>query len=148
MILLRAAGGSAAALPIPKKAEEAMPFTVLVVDDNPRVLGAVSQLVGALGYSVLTAGSGQEALRIYGENHTRIHCVLLDLTMPDMDGIETMNGLRAINANAKVVLSSGYGEPSVRHRLTRHAPTRFLQKPFVEEDLRVALESAIAHEGS
>jgi signal transduction histidine kinase/CheY-like chemotaxis protein len=133
--------------PLPESARKEATVTVLVVDDNPRVLGAVSQLVGALGYSVLTAGSGQEALRVYGENHTRIHCVLLDLTMPDMDGIETMNGLRAIDSKAKIVLSSGYGESSVRRRLTGEGPTRFLQKPFVEEDLKTALEAAIGPDG-
>jgi signal transduction histidine kinase len=144
-VLLPAADevSNAQLVPIPELARQETIATVLVVDDNPRVLGAVSQLVGALGYSVLTAGSGQEALRVYGENHTRIHCVLLDLTMPDMDGIETMNGLRAINAKARIVLSSGYSESSVRRRLTPDDLTRFLQKPFVEEDLKLALESAI-----
>ncbi len=149
-VLLPAAEKSASARPVlsPEADGQPSPSTVLVVDDNPRVLDAVSQLVGALGYSVLTAGSGQEALRVFAENHTRIHCVLLDLTMPDMDGIETMNGLRAIDDKVRVVLSSGYGESSVRHRLSGEGPTRFLQKPFVAEELRQALESAIGSEAS
>jgi CheY-like chemotaxis protein len=132
---------------LPEVVRQETTTTILVVDDNPRVLGAVSQLVEALGHSVLTAGSGQEALRVYGESHTRIHCVLLDLTMPDMDGIETMNGLRAIDPNVRIVLSSGYSEASVRSRLPGSCPARFLQKPFVEEDLKVALESAIGSAG-
>jgi signal transduction histidine kinase/CheY-like chemotaxis protein len=149
-VLLPVADESASSQPVlsPEGARQEVRATVLIVDDNPRVLGAVSQLVGALGYSVLTAGGGHEALRVYGENHTRIHCVLLDLTMPDMDGIETMNGLRAIDSRAKIVLSSGYSESSVRRRLAGEGPTRFLQKPFVEEDLKLALESAIGSEGS
>ena len=148
-VLLPVADAPAVAQPAPQPevARKETTPTVLVVDDNPRVLSAVSQLVEALGYSVITAGSGQEALRVFGESRTHIHCILLDLTMPDMDGIETMNGLRAIDANAKVVLSSGYGESSVRRRLTGEGPTRFLQKPFVEEDLKAALEAAIGAPG-
>jgi two-component system, cell cycle sensor histidine kinase and response regulator CckA len=116
---------------------------VLVVDDNVRVLQAVSQLVGALGYPVMTAASGREALRVFGENHLHIGCVLLDLTMPDMDGLETMQGLRAVDPKARIVLSSGYSEQSVRRRIGGDGPTRFLQKPFVEDDLRAAIESAM-----
>jgi signal transduction histidine kinase/ActR/RegA family two-component response regulator len=134
--------------PLPEVNKQGTATTVLVVDDNPRVLGAVSQLVGALGYSVLTAGSGQEALRVYDDNHTRIHCILLDLTMPDMDGIETMSRLRAIDPKAKVVLSSGYSELSVRRRLSDSGSLRFLQKPFVEDDLRAVLESVIGQDRS
>jgi CheY-like chemotaxis protein len=116
---------------------------VLVVDDNGRVLQAVSQLVETLGYPVMTAATGREALRIFGENHTQIGCVLLDLTMPDMDGLETMRGLRTIDPGARIVLSSGYSEQSVRRRISGDGPIHFLQKPFVEEDLKAALESAL-----
>jgi PAS domain S-box len=116
---------------------------VLVVDDNARVLQAVSQLVGALGYPVLTAASGQEALRVFGEHHAQIGCVLLDLTMPEMDGLETMQALRAVDPASRIVLSSGYSEQAVRRRITGDGPTRFLQKPFVEDDLKAAIESAL-----
>ena len=121
---------------------------VLVVDDNARVLQAVSQLVGALGYPVMTAASGQEALRVFGERHAQIGCVLLDLTMPEMDGLQTMQALRAVDPKASIVLSSGYSEHSVRRRIAGDGPTRFLQKPFVEDDLKAAIESAMRGSGS
>jgi CheY-like chemotaxis protein len=120
---------------------------VLVVDDNARVLQAVSQLVGALGYPVMTAASGREALGVFGEHHAQIGCVLLDLTMPDMDGLETMQALRAVDPKARIVLSSGYSEQSVRRRIGGDGPTRFLQKPYVEDDLRAAIESAMRTSG-
>jgi signal transduction histidine kinase/CheY-like chemotaxis protein len=120
---------------------------VLVVDDNARVLQAVSQLVGALGYPVLTAASGQEALRVFGERHEQIGCVLLDLTMPEMDGLQTMQALRVVDPQASIVLSSGYSEQSVRRRVGGEGPTRFLQKPFVEDDLKAAIESAMRASG-
>jgi PAS domain S-box-containing protein len=116
---------------------------VLVVDDNARVLQAVSQLVEALGYPVLTAATGQEALRIFSEKHREIGCVLLDLTMPDMDGLETMRALREIDRKPSIVLSSGYSEQSVRRRISGDGPNHFLQKPFVEGDLKAAIESAL-----
>jgi CheY-like chemotaxis protein len=121
---------------------------VLVVDDNARVLQAVSQLVGALGYPVLTAASGQEALRVFGERHEQIGCVLLDLTMPEMDGLQTMQALRVVDPQASIVLSSGYSEQSVRRRVGGEGRTRFLQKPFVEDDLKAAIESAMRASGS
>ena len=117
--------------------------TVLVVDDNARVLQAVSQLVGALGYRVMTAASGREASHVFGEHHAQIGCVLLDLTMPDMDGLETMRALRAVDPKTRIVLSSGYSEQSVRRRVGGEGPTCFLQKPFVEDDLKAAIESAM-----
>ncbi|MGO9289536.1 MAG: response regulator [Polyangia bacterium] len=120
---------------------------VLVVDDNARVLQAVSQLVEALGYPVMTAASGQEALRVFGEHHPHIGCVLLDLTMPDMDGLETMQALRALDPKATIVLSSGYSEQSVRRRVGADGPTHFLQKPFVEDDLKAVIESALRTSG-
>jgi CheY-like chemotaxis protein len=107
------------------------------------VLKAVSQLVEALGYPVLTATCGQEALRVFGERHSDIGCVLLDLTMPEMDGLETMQGLRSVDPKVRIVLSSGYSEQSVRRRVTGKGPTRFLQKPFVEDDLKAAIESVM-----
>jgi len=60
-----------------------------------------------------------------------------------MDGLETMRGLRTIDPEARIVLSSGYGEQSVRRRISGDGPTRFLQKPFVEDDLKAAIESVL-----
>jgi CheY-like chemotaxis protein len=73
--------------------------------------------------------------------------VLLDLTMPVMDGLETMRALRAVDPKARIVLSSGYSERSLQWRMNGDGPTRFLQKPFVEDDLRAALESAMRASG-
>ena len=95
----------------------------------------------------MTAASGREALRVFGEHHPHIGCVLLDLTMPDMDGLETMHALRAVDPKARIVLSSGYSEQSVRRRIGGGGPTRFLQKPFVEDDLKAAIESAMRTSG-
>jgi CheY-like chemotaxis protein len=91
----------------------------------------------------MTAASGREALAVVGERHAQIGCVLLDLTMPEMDGLETLRALRALDPKARIVLSSGYSEQSVRRRMSGDGPTGFLQKPFVEDDLKAAIESAM-----
>jgi CheY-like chemotaxis protein len=95
----------------------------------------------------MTAASGREALGVFGEHRAQIGCVLLDLTMPVMDGLETMRALRAVDPKARIVLSSGYSERSLQWRMNGDGPTRFLQKPFVEDDLRAALESAMRASG-
>jgi len=117
--------------------------SVLVVDDHARVLAAVSQLIESLGYPALAATSGQEALAIFAERHVEVGCVLLDLTMPVMDGLETFHRLRAIDPAVRVVMSSGYTEQALRQRFSGDAPTIFLQKPYLGEDLRAALEDVM-----
>jgi CheY-like chemotaxis protein len=120
-----------------------MPAAVLIVDDNVRVLTAVAHLIEALGYTVMTANGGPEAISVYSRDRERIGCVLLDLTMPGMDGIETLAQLGRIDPQVRVVLSSGYAEPPARGRFDGLAPVAFLQKPYLEEDLRRALDFAL-----
>jgi two-component system chemotaxis response regulator CheY len=67
--------------------------------------------------------------------------------MPEMDGLQTMQALRVVDPQASIVLSSGYSEQSVRRRVGGEGPTRFLQKPFVEDDLKAAIESAMRASG-
>jgi two-component system cell cycle sensor histidine kinase/response regulator CckA len=114
--------------------------SVLVIDDHARVLAAVCNLIESLGYPALAATSGREALAIFGQRHADIGCVLLDLTMPEMDGLETYRRLRVIEPNVRVIMSSGYSEQSLRDRFGGEAPAVFLQKPYLGEDLRAALE--------
>lgn len=119
-------------------------LAVLIVDDNLRVLTAVAHLVEAMGYPVMVASGGPEAISVFTREHARIGCVLLDLTMPGMDGIETLDQLSRIDPKIRAVLSSGYAEQSMRSRCTGTAPVAFLQKPYLEEDLRQVLDLALA----
>ena len=83
--------------------------TVLFVDDEEIVLGVGKQMLEKLGFSVLTAKNGIEALDVYKNNQNDIDIIILDMIMPDMGAADTYVELQSINPAIKVLLSSGYG---------------------------------------
>jgi two-component system cell cycle sensor histidine kinase/response regulator CckA len=114
--------------------------TVLVVEDEPVVLAFVERGLRQLGYTVLTAVSGREACGIYSHHAEGIDCVLLDMIMPEMSGLETYARLKAIRPDVKVILSSGYS----RKRFTGDlAETDFLGKPYSLQALSLAIDEKI-----
>src|SRR5581483_4333530 len=104
---------------------------ILVVDDEPAV-GKLLQLgLGAGGFTVRSAGSGREALAVYGQGPADIAAVLLDVQMPDLDGPQTLAALRQINPDVRACFMSGdLGKYSAEELLARGA-ARLLRKPFV-----------------
>ena len=82
------------------------------------------------GFAVLTAADGQEALRVFTEHRREITCVVLDLTMPHMDGEETLRELRLIQSDVRVVLCSGYDEGEIIGRFRGKGLAGFVQKPY------------------
>ncbi|MFH0947261.1 MAG: response regulator [Planctomycetota bacterium] len=104
--------------------------TVLFVDDEESVLFVGKRMLEGVGLTVLTATSGEEALEIYSEKADEIRCVILDLTMPRMDGEETFRELRRVRDDAVVILSSGYSAHEVIHRFEDGRPSDFIQKPY------------------
>jgi len=118
--------------------------TILVVDDNQTVLDVASVMLEDVGYSVLQASNGLEGIEIYTQHQDEIVAVLLDLTMPQMDGVETMKSLQAIKPDVKVILSSGYCEEEVVERLSPDSGLMsFIQKPYKPEKLERQLRKAI-----
>jgi CheY-like chemotaxis protein len=115
--------------------------TILVVDDEPSVREIATNMLEHLGYSILTAVDGQEALEIYRNREDTIACVLLDLTMPRMDGEETFRELRRIDPEVRVILSSGYNEMDVVGRFAGKGLTAFIQKPYQLATLRTTMDS-------
>ncbi len=120
--------------------------TVLVVDDEEIVLSIACRMIERYGFSVLTASHGREALEIYKQHKNDIACVLLDLTMPQMDGEETFMELRRLSPDVRVIMSSGYNEQEVTQRFTGQGLAGFIQKPYqlheMAEVLRKAIEGA------
>jgi CheY-like chemotaxis protein len=116
--------------------------TVLVVDDEPVVRSVACRLLRRLGLECLTAEDGLQAIEIYRERGDDISMILLDLTMPHMDGRETLKELRALNPDARVILSSGYSSIDVMPSLEDERPNGFIQKPYTEAALERALVSA------
>jgi signal transduction histidine kinase/CheY-like chemotaxis protein/putative methionine-R-sulfoxide reductase with GAF domain len=104
--------------------------TILVVDDEDMIIAVSKEMLGNMGYEVLTAKSGKEGIKIYKENKDKIELVILDMIMPDMGGGETFGQLKEINPKIKVLLSSGYSIHEKATRLLARGCDGFLQKPF------------------
>ncbi len=118
--------------------------TILIIDDEAPIRTTVSGMVAALGFSALQASSGAEGLRMLQERHAAIAAVLLDLTMPLMNGEETMRQLRLIDRQVPVILMSGYSQTETVSRFNGQGLAGFLQKPFTISELRALLVQATA----
>jgi two-component system cell cycle sensor histidine kinase/response regulator CckA len=116
------------------------PGTILLVDDEPAVLASTSSMLRALGYTVIEARDGLEALERFTESVNAISLVLLDLTMPRMNGHETLRELQKIRPDVKVILCSGYQEQEAMKESRLGDFVGFLHKPFRLRDLRAALQ--------
>ena len=104
--------------------------TVLLVDDEETVVSVSKDMLEALGYSVLVARSGQEAIAIFESEFHRIDLVILDVIMPDMGGAETFEEIRRIDPSANVILSSGYSLDGLATKIMESGCRAFIQKPF------------------
>ena len=104
--------------------------TVLLVDDEEIVIGVGKQMLQRLGYSVLTAANGLEAVDIYRNNQNTIGLVILDMIMPGLEAGDAYDKLRALNPAIKVLLSSGYGLDQKAKAIMERGCSGFIQKPF------------------
>lgn len=118
---------------IPEQAIQKGEGTVLVVDDEEMIVEVGSMILEKMGYDVLVARSGEEALRMYKENG--IDMVILDMIMPGMGGGETFEGLKRIDQSVKVILSSGYSINSQATEILNRGCRGFIQKPFTMAEL-------------
>ena len=105
--------------------------TVLIVDDEPTVQKMTSRLLRKHGYDVLLASDGFEALTVFEEHRDAIDVVLLDMTMPRMDGPTTYDELIKIAPNVRVLFSSGYDHAGVR----QSSNVDFIHKPYSSNEL-------------
>jgi len=108
---------------------------ILVVDDESGVRTSTKLLLEQLGFEALVANGGHEAIEIVKERGTHIDAVMLDRTMPRLDGVQTMKALRAIDASLPIVLTSGQSEMSV----VAERPDAVLAKPYSTSELLATL---------
>jgi signal transduction histidine kinase/ActR/RegA family two-component response regulator len=109
--------------------------TVLLVDDEEVILEVGRELLEVMGYQVLTARDGNEAVEAYRKNRDKIDIVLLDIVMPTMGAGEAYDRMKAINPDIKVLLSSGYGIDGQATEILERGCDGFIQKPFSVMDL-------------
>jgi CheY-like chemotaxis protein len=103
--------------------------TALLVDDEEVVRLVGAEMLRELGFVVITANDGNEAVEIF-KNNPGISFVILDLTMPHMDGEQCFRELRQLNPNVKVIMSSGYNEQEVSQKFVGKGLAGFIQKPY------------------
>ncbi|MRR38055.1 response regulator, partial [bacterium] len=109
--------------------------TILVVDDEEDVREVCSVFVEHLGFKAVTAVDGEDALRIFQKNADRIVCVLMDLTMPRLDGVSAFHSMKEINPGIPVILSSGYSDSDISARFSTLGLAGFIQKPYTLHEL-------------
>ncbi len=104
--------------------------TVLVVDDDETIRVSAQRMIERSGFSALAADGGREAIHLFREHQDKVNCVLLDLTMPDLDGEETFRELHRIRPGIRVILTSGYSEEAATERFAGQGLAGFIQKPY------------------
>ncbi|MEI6260225.1 MAG: response regulator [Deltaproteobacteria bacterium] len=104
--------------------------TVLLIEDEEQVRKMAGIMLSRLGYTVLEAKDGVEAVEIFQQHQDEIRCVLSDLTMPRMDGWETLTALRKLSPDIPIILSSGYDEARVMAGEHPERPNAFIGKPY------------------
>ncbi|MCP4420111.1 MAG: response regulator [Chloroflexi bacterium] len=126
---------------------EELPGLVLVVDDEEPVREAVTDILALEGVQVIAAADGLEGLALYRQRQEDIHLVILDLSMPGMDGEATLKQLREISSDVPVLLSSGYSESEIASRFAELDFVSFLPKPYRRDELVQTVQHHLKEHG-
>jgi CheY-like chemotaxis protein len=117
--------------------------TVLLVDDEEVVLDVGKRILQRIGFTVFSAGNGEDALSIYSENKKRIDLVILDMVMPDMGGKIVFERMKQLEPAVKVLLASGYSLNDEATEIMRKGCNGFIQKPYNLEELTTKIEQIL-----
>jgi CheY-like chemotaxis protein len=117
--------------------------TILLVDDESMILEVGQEILAALGYEVLTAASGQEAIDTYSHNQDEIDLFIIDMIMPQMGGSDLFDRLKKINPSVKVLLSSGYSIDGQAREILNRGCDGFIQKPFSISQLSMKIREIL-----
>ena len=116
---------------------------VLLIDDEEIVRRVAKSMLERMGCEVLLANDGQEGVDLYQSKNGEIDCVLVDLTMPRLDGVETLHAIRKMDEQAIVILSSGYPLEEAASRCKDIKPSGIVHKPYEYEKLQQELVSLL-----
>ncbi|MEE9913379.1 MAG: PAS domain S-box protein [Deltaproteobacteria bacterium] len=118
--------------------------TILLVDDEEVITDVTGKLLAELGYAIIKANSGEEAVNIYARKHADIDLVIIDMIMPGMSGSDTFDRLKTVNPSVRAILSSGYSLNGNAQAIMNKGVRAFLQKPYRLHDLAQKIRQALA----
>lgn len=116
---------------------------ILLVDDEEIIRITTKQILIELGYSVITAKDGKEALEIFKKNHSTIDVVLMDLIMPNMSGRDAFFEMKKIDKESRIILSSGFTDNIKLSDLTNYGLSGYISKPYRVDDLSKTIMEVI-----
>ncbi len=116
---------------------------VLVVDDEETIRETAAMMLREVGFDILMAEDGEQGVEVYHKHQHKIVAVLLDMTMPKLDGKGCFRELRRINKDVQVILSSGYNEQDATNRFVGQGLAGFIQKPYTPEVLWATMKEAL-----
>ncbi len=128
---------------LPERASDGQGHTVLVVDDESIVVATLTELLSEVGYRVIPVPNGKRAVEVFSSDPDGFDAVVLDLSMPEMDGKECYERLRDIDPDVKVILITGFSRDGRVQELLDMGVKGFLQKPFRLKKLAAALTDLI-----
>jgi len=117
---------------------------ILIVDDDELLCKVTSRMLHKMGFSVLVAADGKAGVETFETNLNEIDCILLDLTMPNMNGEEALRKFRTLKPAVRVVLMSGYDEKEATSRFGNSGAVDFLQKPYNSKELLEKVKKALS----
>jgi two-component system, cell cycle sensor histidine kinase and response regulator CckA len=117
--------------------------TILLVDDEKIIADVTAEMLAGLGYSFITAASGEEAVDIYRARTSEIALVIMDMIMPGIGGGAAFDQMKAVNPRVKVILASGYSMNSDAKDIMNRGVQAFLQKPFLIEELAQGIRNVL-----
>lgn len=120
--------------------------TILLVDDELHILNTSKQVLESLGYHVLSAKNGKEAVVMFAEYHAQIDLVLIDVVMPEMGGVEAVQQMMGIEPTVRVVYAIGYDKEDALPEHVLASDAIVLTKPYQVKDLSEVLFNVI-HDG-
>ncbi len=124
-----------------------MGLSIMIVDDSPIARKIVKKCLSSGDYRIIEASSGQECLDLYGKEGADV--VFLDLTMPKMNGMETLTRLKAMDPQVKVIVISADVQPKAREEALERGAVAFLSKPAKETEIKeVILEKIVGGKGN
>ncbi len=115
----------------------------MLVEDETQLLVVAKDMLSTLGFTVLEAVNGREALELYQQNAARMTLVVTDIGMPVMDGYELFRKLKALKPALPIIISSGFGDSEVTSRIPQEEIAGMFSKPYRFNQLREVLKSVI-----